>query len=234
MILYIDGIPLYDMMINLPRFETNYYQHRDYALDPYSREENVSAWCRVPRAYSRALQLWGYTGCQKTVGVLGKGYVCNHCGDYNPSGSLICLKCGGFSTGKWIRPTGFSFYVSSVTTANRDALVSDQTMWLDLDIEFPKWTEKAWDAVAIASERGGVLTTGYSLDSGLYLCKYCGMAVYEGDTCPGCSGKRLPFQELVTIERKCVYCGREVLGSIFCPGCGARIKGLTFGKVFMN
>jgi hypothetical protein len=141
------------------------------------------------------------------------------------------LKCGASSTEEWIRPFGFEFFVGDVSQER--LLTGEESAFFDVELIFPDWDDATQVALNVArGEQQSFLANGYTLDSGLYLCKYCGKAVYEGDVCPGCGGKRLPFQELVTIERKCVYCGKDVLGSIFCPGCGARIKGLTFNNVF--
>lgn len=235
-VLLIGGLALYDMCVSFPSSDVSqiWCGERGYG-QILSRSPPISAQFRVmaTRYNFDVLRYWSQPGCYQNAGMLGEGYLCQGCGDYNPSGSLTCLKCGAPAVERWIRPFGFEFYVGDV--AQNHLMTGTDSAFLDVELIFPEWDDATQLALSVA--RGNTtsfLANGYTLDSGLYLCKYCGQAVYEGETCPGCGGKRMPFQELVEIERRCVYCGKEVAGSIICPGCGARIKGLTFEKAFGN
>ena len=170
----------------------------------------------------------GHSGRTGNFGVLGAGWICHHCGDYNPSGCVTCLKCGGMTQEAFVRPLAFDFYVCEIAGNPVIASLGDDLSLERVTIECAG--DHVIDALyaGLFSERSFFKANGYNLESGYYLCQYCGFGVREGDTCPGCGGKRIPYSEIVRLNRKCVYCGRESLGNLVCEGCGARIKGTTF------
>lgn len=162
--------------------------------------------------------------CRNSFFILGSGWLCQNCGDYNPSGMLRCMKCGGFAEEKFIKPMSFPFEVCSL---------SSQTFYPDGDaltrIDLVGYGNECGDAIySLAMGNQVHPSNGYNFDSGYYLCQYCGYAVREGYDCPGCGGKRMPYSELVKLNRKCVHCGTPTTGNLVCDGCGARIKGMTF------
>lgn len=170
----------------------------------------------------------GYSGHSGNFGILGKGWICHHCGDYNPSGRALCLKCGGAAQEDFVKPLQFDFCVvesqSECVRSPHDGEIHATTITLSCGGDNVSEALR----VALFTDQQFFKANGYNLESGYYLCQYCGFGVRDGAVCPGCSGKRVPFSEIVRLNRKCVYCGRESPGNLVCAGCGSRIKGKTF------
>ena len=177
---------------------------------------------------NRQVRWWdafGHSGHAGNFGILGKGWVCKHCGDYNPSGCVLCLKCGGTAQEDFVKPLRFDFYVAELQDEH---MFGDEgsTTSVMLSCDGDHVSEALH--TALFTDQRFFKANGYNLESGYYLCQYCGFGVRDGDVCPGCGGKRVPLSEIVKLNRKCVYCGRKSMGNLVCMGCGSRIKGMTF------
>lgn len=183
------------------------------------------------RAFQDMVHILRYN--PKQIALLGPGWVCKHCGDYNPSGTLICWRCSGEAESiDSLCPVQLNFETTCFSV-NGDKPFSDfvtadfQMAGHDVDID------RLGRAIA-SNSRAITLPNGCQLKPGYYLCEFCGQAVDEGEICPGCGGWRRPMSELLKLNHECVYCGREVTGGIVCPGCGARISGLMLRRWMRN
>jgi hypothetical protein len=163
--------------------------------------------------------------------LLGEGWLCQGCGDYNPAGTMRCIKCGAPSKMiPFVRPIPFPFIVVGTSWSKQDPMG-----WGMVDLQFDstgRVTRQTIKELLGSGEKQIVtMPNGLTYEYNYYLCRYCGMAVLEGKICSGCGGKRFPWHEIIRLERECVYCGTIVEGGIVCPGCATRIKGLTMEKV---
>ncbi len=165
------------------------------------------------------------------LGMLGPGYRCRHCGEFNPAGTAICHRCEGETERfPFITPTTFPFDLQVGDMSGSVALFPDdfELNWIDVDMLLTGRGDANTLIQSIAGTDVFSMPYGHSLDTGYHLCAYCGGAVWAGADCPGCGGERRPWQELMTIDHKCIYCGKEIKGGIVCPGCGRRVAGETF------
>lgn len=193
--------------------------------DPADR----SQWDTFMRTVDAFAHLVDYRGCGgSSLIALGPGHICHHCGNYSPSGSLRCWRCGGdLEMVDFIHPVRFPFYAAERPrnggTNWRSAIAFDLMAEVD-DVET--------EVMPFFLQDPRLLPAGCSLDTGLYLCKYCGYAVQEGHICPGCGGERVPLMELIDLDRECRYCGSTMRGGIVCPDCGARIAGTALRELW--
>jgi len=153
---------------------------------------------------------------------LGTGYVCHGCGTYSAAGIHVCRHCGDLLQERpFITPQEFPFFVSRFTA---NSSMDDLTT---VEISFASRGRVVRDIPFLGLTSVLSMPQTTSFPTGYYLCRYCGMAVPEGEMCPGCGGPRQPLREIVKLERKCIYCGTMTAEGIVCTGCGARIRGLT-------
>lgn len=160
---------------------------------------------------------------------LGDGFVCPYCGDYNPAGRAACWRCGGrMERQPFVRVEGFPFGIRSFYIEMADTLsFSVQQACISLEmISFARIEQLHLDMLWRSNDvRLECLPNDYTLDIEHYLCQYCGSVVDNGRQCPNCGGQRLPWSELVKIDRECLYCGRKTTNGIVCSGCAASING---------
>ena len=176
--------------------------------------------------------LWGYMADHCALHTLGPGRVCPYCGDYNPAGLVRCHRCGGDT--EW-RPDASVERVPFVMRSLSCEYDRGGLCLVDLEMV----STEAIEQRHLNALLGFDLSTGARGDGvawlhgkeGYYLCAYCGQAVREGDICPSCGGTRIPWSEVVKMDRACVYCGTKVVGGIVCPGCGRRLAGRTVSEV---
>ena len=71
----------------------------------------------------------------------------------------------------------------------------------------------------------------FSLDTTKYVCQFCGTIVDDGKQCPNCGGYRLPYSEVVRMDRERLYCHTKVYGSVICPNCQHSLAAITLGEV---
>lgn len=156
-----------------------------------------------------------------TIVRLGAGRACPYCGTAFPSHITQCPNCGGLTElFDGIAPKVFPFQAIKADIS----VVRDRFSRLLIEMVA---TKRDFDMNDVFGN-GDMLTLPYNhtFPMGYYLCQYCGMAVPEGHSCPGCGGQKIPLSELVKMDRECIYCGKKVVGGIVCPGCGARLTGL--------
>jgi hypothetical protein len=227
--IYFSGMWLYnlDVVTNWPEYRCmDGHSHSLYGFPETSISFNVTN--------DLELRYWddlANKSCYENFGILGKGWICHYCGDYNPSGCVTCLKCGGLAREAFVKPLQFDFVVSKISILFvKPGHMGERNDPLWASVELRSDSKHILEVLytALLGGRSFFRANGYNLESGYYLCQYCGFGVREGEVCPGCGGKRMPYSEIVKVNRKCVYCGRESLGNLVCPGCGARIKGQTF------
>lgn len=244
-LMYFDNIPMYDLQISQSRpdmFSIRTLEPSNRARlvipIPQYNEVSLSFSIRVNGNHDYKMRLlqnihYKYGYCRSEFGILGKGWICQNCNDYNPSGTIECSKCGGQAKEDYVKPMQFPFICSNIDMQSSKLYYDDEIDFVYVD--FVGYGSECVEAVnALFDGQNIFYANGYSLETGYYLCQYCGMSVRDGDECPGCGGERRAYADLVKLERKCVYCGRQVFGGVVCQGCGARIKGLTFKKAFVN
>jgi RNA polymerase subunit RPABC4/transcription elongation factor Spt4 len=129
----------------------------------------------------------------------------------------------------FIHPVRFPFYAAR---RPRDHSLSFQSI-IAFDL-FAEVDDVEQEVAPFFTQNPRLLPAGCSLDTGLYLCKYCGYAVKEGEVCPGCGGERVPLMELIDLDRVCRYCGSTMRGGIVCPDCGARIAGTALKHLWRD
>ncbi len=157
--------------------------------------------------------------------LLGKGWVCQYCGDYNPAGLLSCINCGGQTAPEFACVKNFPFWVSQYDI-NSDSF---GIIKVSVDFEFSGYKEPIYPFSFGIDIR--TLPYAYTLQEHLYVCQYCGRTVENGQKCPGCGGARIPLSEVVKMENTCLYCGNKVIGGIICKSCGAALKSVAYHEV---
>jgi predicted amidophosphoribosyltransferase len=177
-------------------------------------------------------QLAGPWASSNKLVSLGTGRVCEYCGDYNPAGLMRCGRCGAPTSEKaFAKVAPLPFIMRSVEweemryadgynpLPNRPFTLFHLEMTAYEPVVYPDHFELFTNGI---SELAAV-PAGYFTPPHTYLCEWCGFVVLEGQNCPGCGGTRLPWREVVRMERVCLYCGGDVVGGVVCAGCGARI-----------
>jgi hypothetical protein len=145
---------------------------------------------------------------------------------------MRCYRCGAPAKRKpFINPHILPFMVASFQAEQRyDSLLMVQVMMIsDGAVDYQRHVKPFLNEGPYLLD---ALPYHKAVDTGLYLCKFCGMAVPDGEECSGCGGPRSPWQELIELDRTCLYCGTSVQGGIICPGCSARIRGTVFSQAF--
>ena len=169
--------------------------------------------------------------CNANLVGLGDGWLCQGCGQYHTAGMARCPNCGAIvERVPFIRPARFPFMLASI---NQQVFYRDEPSYIEMElVSNGALTDDTMSMFFGASMRLVGLPHHYSL-TGHYLCRWCGGVVPEGESCPGCGGRRVPLQEVVQLERTCLYCGKTVTGGIVCPGCNVRIRGVTFKEAMV-
>jgi len=191
---------------------------------------------RIPEA-TLSLILLGmsnkaYRHAENMLGVgnllsMGVGWLCKACGDYNPAGTIMCTKCGGpAKMMPFVAPSRFPFVLTDLSC---ESFSDERVVNMDFVSTGPITSEVQNQLFSGGSIE--LIPSGVVYAPGFFLCKFCGLAVRDGETCPGCAGRRFPWQELASLSRICVYCGSTVLGGVVCQGCGAGLKGTLLSEV---
>ena len=228
----LDGIPLHSMLVTRPMGDvsmiyngTSLAARIRSAPEPWelSFRATIMSENQGQHLYSLARINYGFN-----LATLGPGFVCQHCGQYNPAGILCCWACGGrVERVPFIKPIQFpashiSFLDRDITYFNplpREVQVEMSVYDLDPDKHLIPLME---------SGRFETMQHGMRLD-GSWLCEFCGSAIDREDApCPMCGGYQLPYSELVKIDRDCLYCGSKVENGLVCQGCGAKLAGTTW------
>lgn len=230
----LDGMIMRDLMLTQPTrhrtlsFERPTFIHRD-------------AFATV----SFALFLPGYgwdwlnelrCSNQIQIATLGPGRVCPYCGDYNPAGSWRCWRCAGTTREMPNIKVGIlDCCLSSIDVQPITLEYDDSPIPVTIEMTIANQdVDELVQAFVMQKATFNTLPNNLRLETGYYLCVCCGQAVREGCICPSCGGVRLPWQEILELERECIYCGNEVRGGIVCAGCGSRIAGTVYREIMIK
>jgi len=223
---FINGMPIMSGDISMPdRPWSDAYRGFRPALSPPRVSVNVVL------IISGNWQIeWLAQLCQGTGNIvsLGAGRVCPYCGDYNPAGLASCWRCGG-KTGieQFVKVDNFPFVLSCYQVSQL-AIGKDPVFATDL--EFVSTGTVLTSHLPFFNPSLSIegLPYTYISNTGYYLCCYCGSMVEDGSICPNCGGVRIPWSEVVKMDRDCIYCGQKVVGGVVCSNCGGRIAAESY------
>lgn len=238
--LFFDGLLMHNMIMSTHRPDREpLYCGRDTIVGhilTWQKSETVLSFDITTQNHYETEQVvsWGQSlrWCDNNFVVLGSGMTCPHCDSFNPSGSVWCVHCGAPMERKdFVAPKDFPFRVSYISRDDATIFQEWDTVHIemvgfDVDLEehIMPWVVQPKSLIK--------LPIGLSLNPDLYICQFCGAITQKGSSCNGCGGQRLPWSEVMRIERKCLYCDRETKGNLVCNYCGASISAIAARDVF--
>jgi hypothetical protein len=231
-----NGIPVQDMSISMVRDVMDFTSlaHSAPLFAPDLRQAELD--CRLVIFDAENYQavddmINRLLDCDNSFVNLGPGHVCKYCGEYKVAGELKCHRCGGMTkVEKFAAVDAFPFLLAAYSVNNTPiGMITIDVRMVACGTIYNTTIESLTWGVNLDT-----LPHTLSLDPSKYLCDWCGMVVESGKACPGCGGTRLPWSEMVKLERACLYCGRQVTGGIVCQSCGARLSGLSYRMVKGN
>ena len=160
--------------------------------------------------------------------VLSPSGVCQFCGSYYSAGTLKCKNCHGYVKDEIVSVKQSKFYLLNEST-DLLSVGTEMEHFLNLEISVD---DKHLDSIinTLRTDRtiGNYLPNSFRLYEEYVLCDCCLSIVCAGDKCPNCGGARLPFSEIVKIDRKCIFCGTKTYDGVMCKACGASLSGLSY------
>ena len=161
----------------------------------------------------------------KSIVSLGNGRVCPYCGDYNPAGLAKCWRCGGQTEiEQFAKIDDFPFILTSYQLPS----LPESLGVLNMDFVSTGTVSISHLPFFNLSLSIEGLPYTYIPNTGYYLCRHCGSIVDNGKICPNCGGVRIPWSEVVKMDRNCLYCGKKVVGGVVCSNCGGRIAAESY------
>lgn len=233
--LMFNGIPMRDMNVRTSRSHIDITSvEDDYRVFMKGLDETELDCCIVLQdPHLPQTMLDWLSSCDNEFVNLGPGRICEYCGEYKVAGELQCHRCGGATIlEKFARVNSFPFILADYSVGHNvcDGWWNEVTV---IDMHFVSRGEVHNETLygLMSSVNLETIPHTLTLDSSKYLCEWCGMVVDGDGSCPGCAGTRLPWSEMVKLDRACLYCGTGVTGGIVCRACGARLSGLSYSMV---
>lgn len=221
------GLPAYNMTINQSMGDVNpVYGHFTEPSVAYIRSEPGPVTVGFHLLYNNYVfdMLQRQTrGCLSNFISAYPSGVCQHCSSYFPAGLLICKSCGGYVSDEVVSLKSSRYELIYISTDEILLPRDDTARLVDMEIAL---IDEPNDFVSMLNFE--ILPTGFNLNEEYILCNSCLCIVGADSICPNCGSARLPFSEVIKIDRECIFCHTKTHDGIMCKNCGASLAGMSY------